>query len=193
MPLIPAGPLEHHPEGDLFTHSIQVLQRVAAMTGDPLPRFCALFHDLGKLATDPARYPSHHGHDDSGFAMAAEFCNRLCLPSMYRRALAWVSRLHGKANNWDELRDSSKIKLAEQALKAGIAGVLPLVSAADKAGAPPMAGWDAAVRIVGISAQALGIDREKLEAMPIGNRPTFILQKRTEALRESLGPIQRAG
>jgi len=30
MPHVPAGPLEHHPEGDLFTHSIQVLQRVSS-------------------------------------------------------------------------------------------------------------------------------------------------------------------
>ena len=28
MPDIPAGPLEHHPEGDLFTHAAHVLQRV---------------------------------------------------------------------------------------------------------------------------------------------------------------------
>ncbi len=39
MPGIPAGPLVHHPEGDLFTHAIQVLQRVAARTDDPLARF----------------------------------------------------------------------------------------------------------------------------------------------------------
>jgi tRNA nucleotidyltransferase (CCA-adding enzyme) len=186
MPLIPAGPLEHHPEGDLFTHSIQAVQRVAAMTDDPLARFCALFHDLGKLATDPALYPRHHGHDDAGFKMAAAFCNRLCLPSTYRKALAWISRLHGKANKWDELRDSSKIKMAEQAIKVGIVGILPLVSAADKPGGLPMAGWDNAVHVAGMSTREMGIDQEKLEAMPIENRPPFILQKRVEVLREAL-------
>jgi len=183
MPLIPAGPLEHHPEGDLFTHSIQVLQRVAAMTDDPLARFCALFHDLGKLATDPTLYPRHHGHDDAGFEMSAPFCNRLCLPSTYRKALAWTSRLHGKANRWDELRGSSKIKMAEQAIKAGIAGILPLVSAADKPGGLPMAGWDDAVRVAGMSTREIGIDQEKLEAMPIESRAPFILQKRVAVLR----------
>ncbi len=40
---IPAGPLEHHPEGDLLTHSIQVLQRVGEKSADPLTRFCAFF------------------------------------------------------------------------------------------------------------------------------------------------------
>ena len=64
MPDIPAGPLQHHPEGDLLTHCLQVLQRVAAVTPDPLTRFCAFFHDIGKLSTDPALYPKHHGHDE---------------------------------------------------------------------------------------------------------------------------------
>lgn len=184
MPEIPAGPLQHHPEGDLLTHSIQVLQRVAALSDDPLSRLCALFHDLGKLATDPALYPQHHDHDEAGFGMATAFCNRLRLPATYRRALAWVSRLHGKGNKWDELRDSSKIKMAEQAAKGGITEILPLVCTADKPGEQPLAGWDDAIRIIGMSTLELGIDQQKLEAMPIGSRPPFILQKRVEVLRE---------
>ncbi|MFA7404517.1 MAG: HD domain-containing protein [Pelobacteraceae bacterium] len=186
MPSIPAGPLQHHPEGDLFSHSIQVLQRVATMSDDPLLRFCALFHDLGKLATDPAWYPKHHGHDNAGFDMAMKFCDRLRLPSPYRKGLAWVSSLHGTANKWDELRDSSKISMAERAIKAGIIRILPLVAAADKAGGLPMTGWDDAVRVAGMSTLELGIDREKLEAMPVTTRPSFILQKRIEALRARL-------
>jgi tRNA nucleotidyltransferase (CCA-adding enzyme) len=183
MPAIPAGPLEHHPEGDLLTHSVQVLQRVATITGDPLARFCAFFHDLGKLATDTELYPKHHGHDDAGFDMAESFCNRLCLPVTYRKALAWVSRLHGIANKWEDLRDSKKIKMAEHAIKAGIVDILPMVSAADKPGSPPMKGWDDAVRITEMSSRELGIDQEQFESMPIMNRPAFIMQKRVESLR----------
>lgn len=185
MPQVPAGPLLHHPEGDLFTHSIQVLQRVAALSDDPLARFCALFHDLGKLSTDPALYPKHHGHDDAGFGMAMEFCSRLRLSATHRTALAWVSSLHGKANKWDELRVSTKVTVAEQAIKGGIARILPLVSAADKPGGLPLAGWDDVVRVAGMNTRELGIDLEKLEAMPGRNRSSFILQKRVEMLRGS--------
>lgn len=184
MPHIPAGPLQHHPEGDLLAHSTQVLQRVAATSDDPLARFCAFFHDIGKLATDPSLYSTHHGHDTTGFSMAVDFCNRLCLPVAYRKALAWTSSLHGKANKWDELRDSSKIKIAEQAIKGGIARILPLVSAADKAGQEPMAGWDDAVRIAGMNTRELGVNQERLEAMPVKNRASFVLQKRVDLLRE---------
>lgn len=185
MPHIPAGPLQHHPEGDLLSHSIQVLQRVAAASNDPLTRFCAIFHDLGKLATDPALYPKHHGHDHAGFGMAVEFCNRLRLPAAYRTALAWVSSLHGKANMWETLRDATKLTMAEQALKAGIVDILPLVAAADKSGSLPMAGWREAVQVAGMSARELGIDQEKLEEMPIKNRAAFIMQRRVEFMRAS--------
>lgn len=184
MPAIPAGPLEHHPEGDLLTHSIQVLQRVTAESSDPLARFCAFFHDLGKLATDPALYPKHHGHDDAGFELADSFCNRLCLPVSYRKALAWISRLHGKANKWAELRDSTKLIMAEQAIKASIVGILPLVAAADKPGNIPISGWGDAVRIAASSARELGVDIEKLEAMSIDKRPAFIMQKKIKVFRE---------
>ncbi|MDD2735074.1 MAG: HD domain-containing protein [Desulfuromonadaceae bacterium] len=193
MPQIPAGPLQHHPEGDLFTHSIQVLQRVATVSADQLARFCALFHDLGKLATDPARYPKHHGHDISGFAMAVDFCTRLHLSTEYRNALAWTSALHGKANLWETLRDATKISMAEQAIKGGIVQILPLVAAADKTGNQPMDGWDAAVRVAGMNTVELGIDREKLEAMPIGKRPAYMLQKRIEALKGLEPPRQNHG
>lgn len=183
MPTIPAGPLVHHPEGDLLTHSVQVLQRVTSESTDPLLRFCAFFHDLGKLATDPAFYPRHHGHDDAGFEMADNFCNRLCLPASYRKALAWISRLHGKANTWENLRGSTKIKMAKQAIKAGIVEILPLVSAADKTGNIPTPGWGDAVRIAGMSSRELGIDQEKLESLPVESRPAFIMQRQVEILR----------
>lgn len=182
-PAIPAGPLEHHPEGDLFTHSVQALQRVAASSEDPLARFCAFFHDLGKLATDSALYPKHHGHDDAGFEMAERFCTRLCLPVMYRKALAWTSRLHGKANMWEEVRDSTKIKMAEQSTKAGIVAILPLVAAADKPGNTPMSGWDKAVKVAGMNTNELGIDQSRLERMPIESRASFIMQKRVDCFR----------
>jgi len=183
MPHIPAGPPVHHPEGDLFTHSTQVLQRVRERTTDPLARFCALFHDIGKLATVPADYPKHHGHDEAGFAMARGFCDRLRLPAGYRTALAWTCRLHGTFNRWPELRAATRVRTAEQALKAGIAAILPLVSAADKAGSAEPLGWDQAVRVARMSTLALGIDRERLETMTAGDRPGFILQRRVEELR----------
>jgi len=183
MPHIPAGPLIHHPEGDLFTHSVQVLQRVTATSCDPLARFCAFFHDIGKLATSPELYPKHHGHDLIGFGMSVEFCRRLRLPAHYGKALAWVSRLHGTFNLWDQLRDSTRIRMADQALKGGIADILAQVSAADKAGGMEPGEWREALRIAGMSSAELGIDLQGLERMQPTKRATHILQKKVEEFR----------
>jgi len=183
MPHVPAGPLVHHPEGDLFSHSIQVLQRVTAQSRDPLARFCAFFHDIGKLATDPALYPRHHGHEQAGFGMSPEFCQRLRLPAHYGKALAWVSRLHGKLYKWNELRDSTKLGTAERAIKAGIAELLPLVASADKVGGSEPAEWKEALRIAALSSTELGIDPQSLEGMQPSKRSEHILQKRVETFR----------
>ncbi|MEI6826742.1 MAG: HD domain-containing protein [Desulfuromonadales bacterium] len=188
MPHIPAGPLRHHPEGDLFTHSIQVLQRVARVSNDPLARFCAFFHDLGKLATNPALYPKHHGHDSAGFSMAVVFCERLHLSTEHRHALAWVSSLHGKANLWEHLRDATKLAIAGHAIKAGIVTILPLVSTADKAGNSPMTdSWLEAVRVAAMNTRELGIDQDKLAGMPVKQRPSHIMQKRIEEFKKRVG------
>jgi tRNA nucleotidyltransferase (CCA-adding enzyme) len=186
MPRIPAGPLIHHPEGDLFTHSCQVLQRVAEVCRDPATRFCAMFHDIGKLSTNPALYPGHHGHDQAGFAMALEFCGRLRLPAHYGTSLSWVSRLHGTFNLWDQLRDSTRLRVAGQALKAGIAEMLPLVAAADKAGGSEPAEWREALRCAGMTSSELGIDPQVLESMQPSKRSDHILQKRAERFRTIL-------
>lgn len=186
MPHVPAGPLEHHPEGDLFSHSIQVLQRTTEQSRDPLTRFCAFFHDIGKLSTDPSLYPRHHGHEQAGFEKAQEFCRRLRLPAQYVKALAWVSRLHGKLYTWDELRDSTKLRTAEQAIKRGIADILPLVSAADKAGGHEPGEWRGALRFAGMSSAELGTDPHALERMQPSKRANYILQKRVERFRAIL-------
>jgi len=186
MPQIPAGPPLHHPEGDLFTHSLQVLQRVTSLTADPLTRFCALFHAIGKLSSAPALYPRHHGHDLAGFGTALEFCQRLRLPAGYGKVLAWISRLHGTFNLWDQLRDATKVRVAEQAFKAGIIDILPCVAAADKTGGSEPEQWRVALRVAGMSATELGVDLQVLERMGASKRPDHILQKRVEAFRTTL-------
>lgn len=183
---VPAGPLQYHPEGDLLTHSIQVLQRTADQTADPLARFCGLFHDIGKLATDPALYPRHHGHDLAGFEPAGAMCSRLRLPAAWGTAAAWTARLHTKANNWHELRDATRLRLAAQADRAGIERILPLVSAADTQGTGHMDGWEEALQICRMSSTELGVDPERLAALKPAQRGDHILQRQIALLAAAL-------
>ena len=92
-------------------------------------------------------------------------------------------QLHTNANNWHELRDSTRIRMADQAVKSGIAEILPLVSAADKHCGTGMTSWEKAVQTVQMNTLELGIDPSVLAAMPVGNRADYILQKRIDALR----------
>lgn len=183
MTQVPAGPAEQHPEGDLANHSLQVLQRIALLTPDPLARFCGLFHDLGKLHTDPANHPRHHGHDEAGFVPAIELCNRLRLPASFRTALAWTNCLHTRMNRWSELRDATRLRLAEHASKAGIASILPLVSQADKTGSVAPLGWGQVLTITQLTTADLGIDISMLEAVQPKQRSSLVLNSRIEALR----------
>lgn len=183
MPQIPAGPQRHHPEGDLFSHASDVLERVSAVTGSPLMRFCAFFHDLGKLATDPADYPRHVGHEEAGFRAAPLFCRRLALPTDYGKALALICRLHGKFNKIEELRPATKIGMAEQALRGGVVDMLPVIAAADKSGQDFSGLWAAAVAIARMNSRQLGIDPAGLEAMLPAQRREVILHRRVALLK----------
>ena len=190
MPDVPAGPPEHHPEGDLFTHSMQVLERMSLTSCDPTARFCALFHDLGKLSTAKELYPRHHGHDQAGYLAAPPFCKRLRLPLALQRALQATNKLHNSANRWGELRDSTKIQLALDALKGGIASFLPLIVAADCGGEMP--GWENTLRVAALNSAQLGIDPADYQDAPGGQNSQIpseklqqvIMQRRVELLRK---------
>ena len=96
-------------------------------------------------------------------------------------------QLHTNANNWHELRDSTRIRMADQAVKSGIIEILPLVSAADKPCGSSMAGWEMTVRVVQLNTAELGIDLDALESMPVENRAGFILKKRIDQLQRQIG------
>ncbi len=183
MPQVPAGPTEHHPEGDLFSHSLHVLQRMTKLSPDPLARFCALFHDLGKLKTDPMAYPQHHGHDQAGVTPAKDLCNRLRLPARYRTALSAVNRLHTTMNRWDELREATRLRLAEQARKNRIEEILPLVSQADKPGCVAPATWELTLKASRLPIRDLGLHQETLDALPPEARSSLIFDRRIGVLR----------
>jgi tRNA nucleotidyltransferase (CCA-adding enzyme) len=185
MAQVPAGPPQHHPEGDLFTHSMQALERIARSTQDTTPRFCALFHDLGKLSTPKEDYPKHHGHDAAGALAAEPFCKRLRLPVALQRALQATNSLHNTANRWDELRDSTRIKLALNAIKGGIASFLPLIVASDCGGAMP--GWEETVRVASLNAAQLGIDPALFDnpEFPPEQCQQIIMQHRVRELRKT--------
>lgn len=89
-------PIEWHPEGDAFEHSMIVLDKVASMTDDITVLFAALFHDIGKGVTPKEMLPKHHGHDHAG----VDVINALpsCFGRRNKEFASFVSEVHMKVH-----------------------------------------------------------------------------------------------
>ena len=114
-------PIEYHPEGDAFSHTMEVLQRVVILTpnakeneDEALTRFCALVHDFGKGTTPREEWPHHYAHEERGIQVIHAFCKRIKAPKLYERAGKLVSSVHMKAGRIASLRAGSKVKMFEQ-------------------------------------------------------------------------------
>jgi tRNA nucleotidyltransferase (CCA-adding enzyme) len=97
-------PQHFHPEIDTGVHTLMALEQAARLTPDPLVRFAALVHDLGKAATSPALWPSHKGHEEAGAQRIEILCLRLRIPNDYRDLGKLVSRYHTRCHR--ALRDT---------------------------------------------------------------------------------------
>lgn len=88
-------PPEHHPEGDVGTHTMMVLDAAASLSDDLEVRFAALVHDLGKGLTPEELWPKHHGHEAAGVAVVAELCRRYRVPKKTQQLAEKVTEWHG--------------------------------------------------------------------------------------------------
>lgn len=118
-------PIEYHPEGDAFVHTMEVLQRTVLMTqnaeknvDEEMTRFCALVHDSGKATTPRELWPHHYGHEERGEPLIHAFCKRIRIPKNFEKAGKLVSRVHMKAGKIESIRPGSKAKLFEEIYKS---------------------------------------------------------------------------
>jgi tRNA nucleotidyltransferase (CCA-adding enzyme) len=106
-------PLEHHPEGDAGTHSMMVVDTAARLTPDPVVRFSAAMHDLGKGVTPTDLLPKHHGHEAAGGELVKRVCDRFKAPAEFRQCAIRTAELHGKAHRALEMRPKKIVALFE--------------------------------------------------------------------------------
>ena len=88
-------PLEHHPEGDVWTHTLMVLDAAARLSENFDVRLGALLHDLGKGVTPPELWPKHHGHEQAGVPLVQALCARYRVPNKTALFAEKVAALHG--------------------------------------------------------------------------------------------------
>ncbi len=107
-------PERWHPEIDTGVHTLMVLEQAAKLSDDPVVRFAALTHDLGKGTTPPSEWPRHIAHEQRGVALVEGLCDRLRIPNAYRELAVLVSRYHLDAHRVTELRDNTLLELLER-------------------------------------------------------------------------------
>lgn len=108
------NPYEYHQEIDSGIHTLMALKAATAISPDPVIRFAALVHDLGKARSPMDSWPRHHGHEERGVPVIEALCSRLRIPNEYRSLATLVSRAHIKIHRLFELRASTIVSLLEQ-------------------------------------------------------------------------------
>ncbi len=100
-------PPEFHPEGDVFTHTLLLLD----MLKEPSHSLAlaALLHDAGKpltqTTTDRIRF---NDHDKAGARIAREVCERLRLPRSDTERVVWLVAQHMRFQHIPEMRESKR-------------------------------------------------------------------------------------
>ncbi|WP_350585983.1 multifunctional CCA addition/repair protein [Pseudoalteromonas sp. RB2-MNA-CIBAN-0110] len=110
-------PATHHPEGDVFVHTMLVLRRAADLNFNLEARFAALTHDFGK-ALSFKKYGNLRGHEREGVAVIEAFCERLKVPNRFRDVGVLTSDNHTLCHTIDQLRPQTIHKLIVTNLNA---------------------------------------------------------------------------
>lgn len=100
-------PLKYHPEGDVFEHTVRVLE--ALRTPTVTLAWGALLHDVGKPLTltwdGRARFP---GHDRVGAEVAREICSRLRLSHQETERIVTLVRDHMRLSDLPRMREGKR-------------------------------------------------------------------------------------
>lgn len=105
---------KYHPEIDTGIHTLMVVEQAAKLTRDPLVRFAALVHDLGKAKTPTDELPSHKRHEQRGLPLVRELCARLRIPKKFQALALVVSEYHLHMHKMFELRAATVLEMLEK-------------------------------------------------------------------------------
>lgn len=106
-----AQPPEFHPEGDVFTHTVLMLN--AMKTADARLAYAVLFHDVGKplTASQGEDRLTFHGHAPQGATAAEAIMRRLRFPSDDIEAVSHCVRNHMRFGEVTRMRRSTLRRL----------------------------------------------------------------------------------
>ena len=124
-------PVNFHPEGDAFEHTMIVLDRGS----NQFEKFLFLCHDLGKGVTPVEKLPNHYDHDKAGVSVVEKFCDRIRVERKWKEAAKLLTLYHMKLNKAHEMRPSKLMNIVELLMKRNILDeAINLVKADDMIG-----------------------------------------------------------
>jgi len=104
-----AQPPEFHPEGDVWTHTLMMLEGLRAPT--PTLALGVLLHDVGKPSTFSVRERIRFdNHVEVGARMAEEILHRLHLPTNDIERVAELVRHHLRFKDFPKMRRSTALR-----------------------------------------------------------------------------------
>ncbi len=90
-------PVEYHPEGDSWNHTMKIVDDVAARTDNVCARFCGLLHDIGKGVTPAEMLPHHYNHEIKGLDVLFDWNKRMNFPNSWTASAFFVIKNHMRA------------------------------------------------------------------------------------------------
>lgn len=126
-------PIKYHPEGDVYNHTMLVLEKISKTTKREEIRYAGLVHDLGKGITPKEEYPHHYNHDIKGVKAVIDLGNRIGVKKMWTSCGIVAAREHMKAGIFNQMTPKKKVSFIERISKTrlGLEG-MQLVANADK-------------------------------------------------------------
>ncbi len=107
---VPQSP-QWHPEIDTGIHTMMVLEQAARLTAEPVVRFAALLHDLGKGITPEHEWPRHIAHESRGVPLVQALCQRMKVPKHYTALALLVAEFHLNYHRIEELKNATIVDL----------------------------------------------------------------------------------
>lgn len=111
---VPSGPEKYHKEGSAYEHTMRVLTVMFERRGNDVNALLsALFHDIGKAATDPDTLPHHYGHANAGAKMATDLYVKYGFIKDRKGIIRDSSRIHMQLNKLDSVNVTTVLKYAK--------------------------------------------------------------------------------
>ncbi len=111
-------PIEYHPEGDSYNHTMIVVDNSAKLTDNLEIRYASLVHDLGKGLTPKEILPHHYGHDERGVEPERKLSNRIGVPTSWKKAGITSCKEHMRGGIFSQMTPAKQVSFIERVEKS---------------------------------------------------------------------------